>query len=168
MMIGPEREVAPQVLVLLQHRAHFLRLREARVRPENPRFGPLPEQPFDGVDIGMRMQQQLVLLRQLDHPPRHRKIRIGAVQMEFADRGVLELAEAFLEVRRTVSSRNQVLTSPARSIGPERRNDHVRRRREQPLLPFVVRARNQRPAHARFAQHLERRRGGRFSQASWL
>ena len=43
---------------------------------------PLAEEPLDGVRIGMRVQEQVVLLRERHHAPRHRQVRVVAVQVD--------------------------------------------------------------------------------------
>jgi hypothetical protein len=50
-MIGAKREIAPQVLMLLQHFAHVIRALEARMRPQDARLGILPEQPLECVAV---------------------------------------------------------------------------------------------------------------------
>ena len=84
-MIGAEGEIRPEVPVLREHFGHALGPLEACVRPENARLRPLPEEPFDRVHVGMRVQKEIVLARELDHAAHHRQVGIRAVEMELAD-----------------------------------------------------------------------------------
>ncbi len=60
-MLGAEREVAPQVLVLAQHVAHGIGSFEPRVRPQDAGGGILDIDALDRIDVGMRVQDELVL-----------------------------------------------------------------------------------------------------------
>ena len=74
--------------MLAQHLGDALGAVEAGVRPENARLRPLLELAVDGVRVGMRVQEEAVLARELDHAPRHRQVHIGAVDVVFADSSV--------------------------------------------------------------------------------
>jgi hypothetical protein len=87
-MVGTEREVGPEVLVLAQHLGDALRALEAGMRPQDAGLRPLLEQALDCIDVGMRMQEQIVFPGQLHHPARNRQIGVGAIEVELADTDV--------------------------------------------------------------------------------
>jgi hypothetical protein len=93
-----------------------------------------------------------VLFGELDHAPRHGQIRVGPVEVEFADRHVAVLREPLLEVRddRGVLHPGRDLTALA--IRPELGDDDVRRLGEELLGAVVVRARHQRALDARLPE----------------
>ena len=134
-VVGAEREIAPEILVLAQHLAHALGAVEARVRPEDARLRALPEQALDRVDVGVRMQEQVVLFRQRDHAPRHRQIGVGAVQVELADGDIAVASQPILEERDDGLVAHPGADVAAGAVGAQRRHDQVGRRRDRRCLP---------------------------------
>ena len=114
--------------MFLQHFAHVLRPLEPGVRPQNARGGILQEQPPDRIDVGMCVQDEIVLLRELHHAPRHREIGVRAVQMKFPERDVAVFFQVIFEI-----GDDRVLANPgadvrARAIGAQRRQYQIGRR----------------------------------------
>src|ERR1051326_6643982 len=61
---------------------------KARVGPQHQRLGVVLEHALDGIGIGVRMQEDAVLLGQLDHATHHGCIGVRPVGVEFADAGI--------------------------------------------------------------------------------
>ena len=91
---------------------HVLRPRETRMRPQHARAGILREVALDRVGIGMRVQEQPVLLGELHDAPHVGQVGVGAVDVEFADRHVLALRQRSSMNGITVGSFAQVPSSP--------------------------------------------------------
>src|SRR2546430_13818936 len=68
--ISSESQIAPQVPVSPQHLRDALGRLEAGVRPKDARLRPLPEQALHRVDVGVRVQEKVLLARELDHGAR--------------------------------------------------------------------------------------------------
>ena len=167
-VIAAEGEVGPELLVLGEQLAHARRRVEARMRPQDARGRILAEEPLDGVGIGVRVQHQPVLLRELDHSPRHGQIRVGPVEVEFPDRHVAVLREPLLEVRdhRGVLHPGRDLAAPA--IRPELGHDDVGCLGEQLLGAVVVRARHSARLTPAFRRSATTSFGDTTLHASWL
>jgi osmoprotectant transport system permease protein len=85
----------------------------------------LSEHPLDRVDVAVQVQQQPVSAGELDDPPHHRQVGIGAVHVELADRSVGVAGQARLEVRdhRRVAHPGADLAAGA--VRAQRRHDQI-------------------------------------------
>ena len=142
--------------MLAQHLAHTLRAFKARMRPQHARVRILFEDALDGINIRMRVQNQFVLLRQLHHQPRHRRIGIGAEHMKLTDRHIAIFFQPLLQIRGDGLILEPRADVAARAIGAQRRQNQIRRFGVQLLIAIVVGARHQRAFYASLAQQRNR------------
>jgi hypothetical protein len=105
-------------------------------------------------------REEPVLPGELHDPARDRQIGVGAVQVELPERHVAVPAQAVLDVPQHALVLRPGADVPARAVGTERRDDQVRRLRQEALGAVVVGARHEGPPHARLAQD-GHRLGGR-------
>ena len=151
-LVATKRQVTPQALVLAQHVANLLGPFEPGMRPEYSRLRILPEQAFDRILIGVRVQDQLVLLGERHHAPRYREIRVGAVQVKLADRDIARSRKTLLQERH-----DRVVADPrthiaASAIRTQLRQDQVGRLCDEPLRALVAGTGHQRALQACLAQ----------------
>ena len=144
-VFAAEGQVGPQVRVLPEHRADDIRIDEAGMGPQHPRFRPLGEDPVDRAGVRMGVQEKIVLPRQLDHAPRHGLIGLRGEEVEFADRDPLEALQTVLEEvdHRRIVDPAADLAAPA--VGAQAGQDKVRRGGVERAGAGVARARHQRP-----------------------
>ena len=137
-MIGAEGKVAPEILVLAQHLAHFLRTVEARMRPQDSRLRPLLEQAVYRVHIRVRMEEKLVLPRQLHHAPRHRQVSVSPVQVEFADPRITVFPQPLLKIGDHALIAEPGADFAARTVGAQLGYHQVGCQRGETLLAVVA------------------------------
>ena len=106
--------------------------------------------------IGVGMQHETVLPGERDHAPRHRQIRVGAIQVKLADGDVALAGEAILQERddRLVAHPGRDLAAGA--IGAKRRQHEIGRLRDEALRALVAGARDERAHDAGAAQDGDR------------
>ena len=154
--VGPDRQLGPEVRVAVQQLADRLgSRRHPGVGPEDLHLRVQREQLLHRRLVGVGVEDQVLLHRQLGDPPDHRRVGLAAEEVELPDALVDPPLEPLLHVREDGRVAVPGFHIAARPVGPQLGDDARGRLLVEPERAVVGRAGHQRAAHPRAVENLE-------------